>query len=170
MHHSRATIANCLGPFPKGSETQKFMVFKYDNVKDIITDTTGPCTYHYRWKHERALSPQHLGRLDLQGWYGGSLQGGPDRGRLRKALGLQSETHATSLGTLAPSKSTTHAPRPQTARDWRIITSPSTEATRSTCRRCEGSGHITSLCPRKLKRITQEEREALVATKGCVRC
>jgi hypothetical protein len=31
-------------------------------------------------------------------------------------------------------------------------------------------GHITSLCPKKLQRITQEERKALVATKGCVRC
>ena len=45
--YSRATIANCLGPFPEGSEIQKFMAFKHDNAKDIITDATGPRTYHH---------------------------------------------------------------------------------------------------------------------------
>jgi len=151
--HSRATIANCLGPFPKGSEIQKFMVFKHDNAKDIITDTTGPCTYHYRWKHERTLGPQYLGRPDPHGLYGGSLQGGLDRERLRKALGLQN--------------STLHL---ESAQARRTITSPSPENTGTTCRRCGALGHTTPLCPEKLHRVTKEEKEALWAIGGCFRC
>jgi hypothetical protein len=168
--HSRATIANCLGPFPKGSEIQKFMVFKHDNARDIITDTTGPRTYHYRWRHERALGSPYLGHPDPHGLYGGSLQGGPDRRHLRKALGLQDEAHTATRGTLAPNKLTTRSPHLQAARARRVVTSPSPEAIRNACRRCGGPGHVTSLCPRKLDKITQEERDALRATGGCTRC
>ena len=151
--HSRATIANCLGPFPEGSEIQEFMAFKHNNAKDIITDTTGPRTYHHRWEHERALGPQYLGCLDPHGLYGGSLQGGPDRRRLREALGLQNGTLHLEL-----------------ARTRRTITSPSPDDTEPACRRCGTSGHTTPLCPKKLSKITQEERDALIAIGGCTRC
>jgi hypothetical protein len=70
---SRATIANCLGPFPKGSEIRSFLAFEHNNAKDIITDTTSPRTYHYRWLHECALGPPYCGRPDYQGSYGGDL-------------------------------------------------------------------------------------------------
>jgi len=71
--HSRATIANCLGPFPRGLEIRQFITFKHDNAKDIITDVTGPRTYHHRWMHERALGPRYHGRPDYQGSYGGNF-------------------------------------------------------------------------------------------------
>ena len=58
---ARATIANCLGPFPKGSEIHSFAAFKHSNASSIITENTGPRTYHYRWKHERTFGPQYLG-------------------------------------------------------------------------------------------------------------
>jgi hypothetical protein len=68
---SRAIITNVLEPFPEGQKVCQFAAFEHTNTQHLYTDTTGPCTYHYRWAHERALGPSYLGCFNKHSHYGG---------------------------------------------------------------------------------------------------
>jgi hypothetical protein len=134
MRRSRATIANCLGPFPKGSEIHSFAAFKHSNASNIITENTGPRTYHYRWKHKRTLGPQYLGRPDYQGHYEGiSLDTLREQRILKERLGLKASEWAP-------------APCPEENPAWPRFPVVELEDAQISCHRCRTPGHKATHC------------------------
>ena len=45
---SQATIADVLGPFPTGQHISCFREYEHNNARDLLTNTTSPCAYHYQ--------------------------------------------------------------------------------------------------------------------------
>jgi len=62
------------------------MAFEHTDTQHLHTDTTGPCTYHYRWAHEHALGLLYHGHFDKNSYYSG------------KDYTLQQITFAQALG------------------------------------------------------------------------
>ena len=88
---SRATIANVLGPFPSGKQLECFAKHHHSSTQHLVTETTGPRKYHFRWSHERPLGTQYKGRFDGKGLYRGR-QSSYDKLRAQVIKALQNQT------------------------------------------------------------------------------
>jgi len=154
-HKSRATIANVLGPFPKGEAVSRFKAFEHSDIKKIHIDSTAPHAYHYRWAHKRPLGPTYLERFDKAGLYGGKIHKKPltaHQCALKMRLGLYTPRQvalARRLG-LKWALNTERPKKPSDSPNWRINATPlEPNLTDRTCFKCREEGHIAHYCPIK---------------------